>query len=184
MNFSMSTKLLFSPFLQDAAKARGVRLQASSTDTAEDELALWASCVNWRVNPMPNRIVAVSLETLAVIGASYYDDGGFLSAVAVLPEFREQRVAKLLIAATLGDCVQRLQVTSSTLHVLGSDANTKLHTLYASVGYSGGHSECGGDYTMAAIPADIEARIMTATHTATADTSSCGGKAGVKNIVL
>jgi hypothetical protein len=113
-----------------------------------------------------------------------YNDSGFLSALAVLPEFREQRVAKLLIAATLGDHVQRLQVTSSTLHVLGSDANPKLHKLYASVGYSGGHSKCGGDYTMAAIPADIEARIMTATHTATADTSSRGGKASVRNIVL
>ena len=152
-----------SAFVQEAAAAREVTIVHSSNATQASERALWRACVTWGVNPMPNRLVVIDRDGVCV-GASYYDDSGFLSALAVLPAYRGKRLGKLLIAATLG-AYQRSGVTRSTLHVLGCDASVQRHGLYTSCGYHGGSAERGGTYELAAIPEDVERVIMRATPT-------------------
>ena len=110
---------------------------------------------------MPHKIVAVD-NAASVVGASYYNDRGFLSALAVLPDYRGRGVGRLLIAATLGDMQRRLGCMSSSLHVLGCDAGTERHGLYTSCGYSGGDPTRGGDYTMQCIADGVEEAVMAA----------------------
>ena len=85
--------MVVSSFIQELAAQRGVRIESSSpkTERSDSELELWRRSVSWGVNPMPNRILAVN-EQGNCIGASYYDDKGFLSALAVLPEYRGKRI--------------------------------------------------------------------------------------------
>ena len=116
----MAAMTAVSGFVAAQAQARNVEIVHSSAGTAAGERALWPRCVSWGVNPMPNRLVALDLGTGSVVGASYYDDAGFLSALAVLPERRGARIGKLLIAATLGDYARR-GVLASSLHVLASE---------------------------------------------------------------
>ena len=77
-----------------------------------------------------------------------------MSALAVLPEYQNQGIAKILIAATLGHMVRSLGVQNSSLHVLGCDAGEKPHGLYTSCGYKGpqGAKNNGGTYQFRNVP--------------------------------
>lgn len=98
---------------------------------------------------MPYRLVAVDKKTNKVVGAAYWNDSGFLSALAVMPEFRNRRIGKLLIACSLGHMTRDLNVPfeNLSLHVLGVDASVERHTLYRSSGFQiGGDEKRGGTY--------------------------------------
>jgi GNAT superfamily N-acetyltransferase len=153
-----------SPFAQAFAASRGIRLQASDAATRDGEKQLWRACVSWGVNPMPCRLIAVDVATNAVVGASYYNlqqPAAFLSALAVLPSHRGQRIGKLLIAASVTHMLTE-NCTASSLHVLSCDASPARHALYASCGFEGGTANGGGNYTLAKIPADYEQLVLTA----------------------
>ena len=113
---------------------------------------------------MPQKIIAVvddqKSSKVVVVGASYYNETGFLSALAVLPGHRGRGIGRLLIAATLGDMKNRLGCRGSHLHVLSSDASDETHGLYTSCGYRGGSPRAGGDYAMSAIPDHVEERVL------------------------
>lgn len=167
-----------SEFLRAQAAHRGVALVPSTQATLRGEQALWRACVSWGVNPMPHKIIATA-EDGAVVGASYYSDTGFLSALAVLPAHRGRNLGRLLIAATLSDMKSRLGCRSSNLHVLKCDASPERfhaltcvchprlrwsdrHGLYTSCGYVGGDPSRGGDYLMSCIPDGVEETVMAA----------------------
>jgi len=100
---------------------------------------------------MPRKIVVVKKNpddrnAPNVVGAIYYDNQGFLSALAVLPEFRRQGIGKLLMAAAIGDLVRSLGVYEFSLFVLPCDASPELHKFYNARGFHGGNSGTGGSY--------------------------------------
>merc|ERR1711976_812490 len=141
----MNSGQLVSSFCQNQAQKRGILLVASTNETKQGERALWQKCVSWGVNPMPYKIIAISANTKEVIGASYYNAGGFLSALAVLHEWRGKRIGKLLIAATV-EHMKSMGCINSSLHVLDCDASEARHGLYTSCGYLGGNARSGGTY--------------------------------------
>ena len=124
-----------------------IKLQQSSPATESGEREVWQRCVSWGVNSMPYKIIAVDTsqshtnqennQTGKVIGCSYYNDKGFLSALAVLPEYRGKRLGKILVAATLNHMVNGLtiNVEDINLHVLGCDASAERHQFYKSCGF-------------------------------------------------
>lgn len=119
--------------------------------------------MTWGVNPMPQKMVAVT-DAGEVIGASYYNlekPTAFLSALAVAPEYRGRRIGKLLIAVSVAHML-RAGCNGAELHVLGVDASLERHGLYTSCGFLGGDSARGGTYRMRLDPiGDYEGRILT-----------------------
>ena len=111
---------------------------------------------------MPNKLIAVCTATGTVVGASYYTTdkpAAFLSALAVLPEYRGKRIGKLLIAATV-EHMRAEGATQASLHVLGTDASVARHGLYTSCGFLGGDSARGGNYALSTIDAAYAKRVM------------------------
>jgi len=110
---------------------------------------------------MPHKLIALA-EDGTVVGASYYETNrGFLSALAVLPEWRGKRIGKLLIAASVRH-MHCEGLKSSSLHVLGCDAGKERHSLYTSCGFEGGDARHGGTYVLKCIPENYEELIMEA----------------------
>eukprot|EP00756_Hemistasia_phaeocysticola_P035894 Hpha_TRINITY_DN16610_c2_g5::TRINITY_DN16610_c2_g5_i1::g.179914::m.179914 len=119
---------------------------------------LWRLTVSWGVSPMPNRVLAVVSDArapgdLKIIGAMYYDvRTGFLSALAVLKEYRRLRIGKLLICGAVGHVVRGRAAKQCSLHVLGCDASVERDALYTGCGFefAGGGKEVaarrGGNY--------------------------------------
>jgi ribosomal protein S18 acetylase RimI-like enzyme len=159
----MTTPAVVSAAASAAAAERSVTLQPSSGATTKGEAALWRACVSWGVNPMPCRLVAVATDG-SVVGAAYYSlarPRAFLSALAVMPSARGQRLGKLLIAASVAH-MRAAGSTAVDLHVLACDASVERHGLYTSCGFRGGDAAHGGTYTLAAIPEDYERAVLQA----------------------
>ena len=57
-----------SPFIQEEAAKRGVRIEFSSTATRASERELWRKCVSWGVSATPHRLVALSTDGQCVVG--------------------------------------------------------------------------------------------------------------------
>jgi len=152
-----SSGTMISEFCQSWAElnASDIKLQASNRNTEAGEFQMWRRCVRWGVNPMPYRLVAVDTRNNQVIGASYYNDSGFLSALAVLPEYRGRKIGKLLVAATLSHMVRDLNVDAKNINldVMGIDASDDLHAFYRKCGFRSNNGDKaaveGGDYKFA-----------------------------------
>jgi ribosomal protein S18 acetylase RimI-like enzyme len=151
--FYARTGMSISSYLANQAASKGVQLTVSSASTLAGESILWRRSVSWGVNPMPNKLVALDANSGEVVGASYYDTkkpNSFLSALAVLPEYRGKRIGKLLIAASV-EHMRASGASGSTLHVLGCDASVERHSLYTSCGFLGGDPIRGGNYVLESI---------------------------------
>lgn len=152
-----------SEYAQYEADERFLQLLPSCSSTADGEAELFRECVSWNVDlETPHRIVAIDPGSGSIAGASYYDveqPVALLSALAVAPKWRNWRLGKLLIVATLGH-MQRSGCAGARLQVRECDASPERHGLYTSCGFEGGDPSAGGEYTLAPIPEDIEERVM------------------------
>ncbi len=140
---------MISEFCQKWAQSHNVQIQESTSATEDGERKVWQRCVTWGVNPMPHKIVVLKDEN--VIGCSYFDDKGFLSALAVLPEHRNQRIGKMLVAASLWHMVNGLKVDPKNVHlfVMQCDASKERDAFYKSCGFGSSYGNTathGGTY--------------------------------------
>lgn len=145
---------------QRHADARGIVLMESTADTSLSENKLWRMCVSWGVNPMPLRLIAVENAGSGpvVVGASYFNPTGFLSALAVHPDYRRRGIGTLLICTTLS-WMHRHHLSRCWLHTLPCDASVGLHALYTRLGFHGGDAKAGGDYVLSPIPENLDEMI-------------------------